>query len=134
MDFALFVSAIAGHCVPRWGTQSAGMRAEFIGVSRDPKDATKLVWDEKTIVPITELESIRYGREYRGAIRDGGLLEHSAEEFAAQSAAEEERAKQRIEEAEKAKAAALDAEANEPPPATTDATTEAPVTISGAGG
>src|SRR5262249_6261163 len=51
--FALYVSAVRGHLVTRFGTDTRGVQS-FIGAFRQPGSPTEIVWDEETIVPLSE--------------------------------------------------------------------------------
>lgn len=66
--FSLFVSSVKGHTVTRYGTR------QFIGCARnpqpDPNDATAVAawvpysWNTEQVIPLTEAEATRYGKEY----------------------------------------------------------------------
>lgn len=123
LKFALYVSSVDGRTVARPGTAGPGAPHAGIGVSlRSPEEVkagnAEPVWDTKAVIPITEAEYLRYGREYRALIAGGDLVERSEDEFVAyQKALElvelkrEQDAKKAADEA--AKKAAEDAKAAE---------------------
>lgn len=76
-DPNLYVSAVKGHLVTRYGT---GL---LIGASRDPKDPSKVSWDENEIVKLTPEEQAPYRREYARALRDGSLKQRKPADFQA---------------------------------------------------
>ena len=84
--FALFVSAVRGHLVTRFGTDRPGLQS-FIGAARLPGAPTEIVWDEQTIVPLSEAEVGRFRREYQRAIDGKALRQRTPEEYQAQVAA-----------------------------------------------
>lgn len=105
MQFAIYVSSVKGHAVPRFGAPAG----TYLGARRIGK---QLEWDEERIVAIPADEYRRYRAEYDGAIADGSLKPRSADDYAKQ-VDDRKAAKQRaaIEAAEAAKPA--DAEADE---------------------
>ena len=70
-----YFSPVAGAVVPRYGSQS------FIGVRRDPEQGW--VWDLDAIVPVPTSQVDQYQREYRRALADGHLNEHTLAEYEA---------------------------------------------------
>jgi len=69
--FALFVRAVEGHIVRRFGT------SHTIGYTFDPptKDGPGgHRWDTETIHALTDREVLAYRGEYDHEIRDGGLV------------------------------------------------------------
>jgi hypothetical protein len=84
-DPNLYVSAVKGHLVTRFGT---GL---LIGATRDPKDPSKVTWDEDEIAKISPEELAPYRREYARALRDGALKKREAADF---KAVNEKRAQQ----------------------------------------
>lgn len=77
--FGLFVSAVEGQPVHRFGSPSI-----LIGADRDPQDPRKLRYRPDEVVGIPRVEAQRYAREYARAISDGALRERTAEEFNSQ--------------------------------------------------
>lgn len=93
-EFVKFVSSVKGCLVQRYGSPN------YVGAVRTPQG---IEWLPAQVVGLTEAELVRYGREYKNALRDGALKERTAEDFLAQI--EEETAAQAKAEAEaKAKA------------------------------
>ena len=86
--FALYVSAVRGHLVTRFGTARPGAQS-FIGAHRVPGSPAEIVWDEQTIVPLSEAEVARYRREYQRALDGGALKRRTRAEFEAQHASRE---------------------------------------------
>src|SRR5262245_26208296 len=86
LRFALYVSAVRGHLVTRFGTDGNGIQS-FIGAHRVPGDPTEIVWDESTIVPLTEGEVARYRREYQRLLDGKALRKRTAAEYEAQEEA-----------------------------------------------
>lgn len=74
--FAMFVKAVEGHMVRRYGTKTN------IGVLADGKGS--IVWDTETIHVFTTDEVRTYGTEYRRAVADGALVEVKREAWDAQ--------------------------------------------------
>jgi len=105
--FAIYVSAVRGHLVPRWGTN------ESFGVSKGPSDEEPFVWDESRVYPITEAKYREFRIEFDAAISTGALKRRTAEDFGAYQSALAER--------EKAEAAKTEARATSE---TSDASSE----------
>lgn len=82
IQFALYVSSVAGHLVTRFGAQGS-----YVGAERDSSDPTTVVWNEEAIVALTEAEVARYSREYDRLIRGGALRKRTAAEFQRQNSA-----------------------------------------------
>lgn len=78
LEFGLYVSCVQGSPVSRFGTKI------LIGADRDPNEPRKVIYRTKDIVAIPIGEATRYAREYRRTIDEGELIEHTAEEWAAQ--------------------------------------------------
>ena len=81
--FGLYVSAVRGHLVTRFGTDRRGIQS-FIGAYRAPGNPTEIVWDEETIIPLGEAEVARYRREYERLIAGGALKKRTAAEYQTQ--------------------------------------------------
>lgn len=103
--FARFFRAVEGKLAPRYGTATATSPNLWIGASRDDKG--QLVWDTKTIHPITHREAQRYSREYNRLVRDKALVECTLADWQQQQkeAKEAKRKAQEKANAEAAKAA-----------------------------
>lgn len=71
--FARFFRAVEGKVAPRYGTATATSPNLWIGARRG--EGTTIVWDTKTIHPITHREAQRFGREYDRLVRDKALIE-----------------------------------------------------------
>src|SRR5262245_49207601 len=84
--FALYVSAVKGHLVTRFGTDGRSVQS-FIGAQRVHGSPTDIVWDEETIVPLTDAEVARYRREYQRMIDGKALRKRTEAEYKAQLAA-----------------------------------------------
>ena len=84
--FALYVSAVKGHLVTRFGTDARGLQS-FIGAHRVLGNPSEIVWDEETIVPLSEDEATRYRREYQRLLDGKALRRRTEAEFKAQLAA-----------------------------------------------
>lgn len=126
--FVLFVSAVPGHAVHRYGSGAylgaipakgaAGFIRDESGTAvskREPEDIENpWTWDVDTIHALTADEVRRFGNEYERAIAKGGLKRRKAEEWLdqanAHAKAEADDAKER---ADKAKQAADQAELGE---------------------
>lgn len=76
--FGLFVSAVEGQPVRRYGTPS------MIGAERTVAAPNVITYDTALVVAIPVEESDRYLREYTRALRDGSLIQRTAEEWLAQ--------------------------------------------------
>jgi hypothetical protein len=74
-DQNLYVSAVKGHLVTRFGT---GL---LIGATRDQADPSKVTWDEGEIAKIGPDEQAAYRREYARALRDGALKARTKAEY-----------------------------------------------------
>lgn len=84
--FALYVSAVRGHLVTRFGTAGRGVQS-FIGAHRSPGSPTEIVWDEECITALSEDEVARHSREYQRLLAGGALKQRTAAEYQAQIAA-----------------------------------------------
>lgn len=73
--FGLFVSAVEGHPVMRFGS------SVLIGADRDPDNPRKLIYRTSDIIAIPHAEALRYGREYNRLIEDGALVARSAADW-----------------------------------------------------
>lgn len=111
--FVKYVSSVEGRAVPRFGTETKGQAAELIGARRvlmtkEQRRAGEavIVWEPKRVIPLAEAYYLRFKREIDRAIRNGDLLERSAEDYATFRKAEEADAKKLADQArsEKAKA------------------------------
>jgi hypothetical protein len=78
--FALFVSAVTGQPVTRFGTRT------LVGAERRLNEPTIIDYDPSRVVAISQPEYARYRREYERAIRDGSLTRRSVEDWQAQNA------------------------------------------------
>lgn len=78
--FALFVSAVAGAPVTRFGTHT------LVGAERRLMQPTIIDYDPSRVVAISHPEYARYRREYERAIRDGSLIRRTVEDWQAQQA------------------------------------------------
>ena len=67
-----YFSSVKNHVVPRYGSP------RYIGVRRTNEGWD---WDTERIVPIPENESVRYGREYNRALREGALLKKTEQDY-----------------------------------------------------
>lgn len=76
-DGALYVSAVEGHHVTRYGTPT------LIGCEIDLAHPGNIRWNEQAIVRIPELEYLTYKREYDRLVEDGALVKQSAEDYEA---------------------------------------------------
>lgn len=81
VEFVKFVSSVEGCLVQRYGSPN------YVGAVRTPKG---IEWLTTQVVGLTETELVRYGREYKNALRDGALKERSADDFLAQLEEEKE--------------------------------------------
>ena len=77
LAIALYVSAVEGHHVTRYGTGTA------IGTAHDLDAPGNLRWDTEKIVAIPEAEYAAYRREYDGHLAAKELRKRTAEEYAA---------------------------------------------------
>jgi len=93
--FALYVSAVKGHLVTRFGTDARGLQS-FIGAHRVLGNPSEIVWDEETIIPLSEDEATRYRREYQRLIDGKALRRRTEAEFKAQVAARKKTAEDAI--------------------------------------
>jgi hypothetical protein len=78
--FALFVSAVDGQPVTRFGTRT------LVGASRRQNEPTIIDYDPSRVIAISRGEYARYRREYERAIRDGSLTRRTVEDWQAQNA------------------------------------------------
>jgi hypothetical protein len=92
MEFGLYVTPVKGRTVSRFGAPVG----TYIGARRVGK---QLEWDEERIVPIPENEYRRFRGEYDGAIADGALKKHTADEYKASQEALRARRKEAAEQA-----------------------------------
>jgi hypothetical protein len=83
--FALYVSAVRGHLVTRFGTAGRGVQS-FIGAHRAPGSPTEIVWDVESITALSEDEVARHLREYQRLLDGGALKKRTAAEYRAQVA------------------------------------------------
>lgn len=81
----LYVSAVEGHLVPRYGTR-AEIGAEIIPGPKGGKQTIR--WNTGTVVALSQDELVKYKREYKRAIKAGALVERTVEDFRAYIAAE----------------------------------------------
>jgi hypothetical protein len=72
---ALFVSAVAGHHVTRFGSST------LIGAEVDLEHPGNIRWDEKKVVAIPEAEYQAYRVEYDRLIADGALVRRDAKDY-----------------------------------------------------
>lgn len=77
--FALFVSCVEGSLVTRYGTRT------FIGAERRTDDPRQVDFHPDQIVAIPHDEHRRYRREYLRALREGSLVERTADEWQQQN-------------------------------------------------
>lgn len=94
--FSLFVSSVEGALVTRYGSRT------LIGATRTP---TSIEWDTELITAIPTDEYERFRREYDRALRDGSLVERSAEDWLAQHQLHEEQDRANVAKRDAAKAA-----------------------------
>ena len=73
--FGLFLSCIEGQPVARFGTKV------LLGAERDRSNPKSITYRPKVIIPIPKLEARKYGREYRRAIENGSVTQHTAAEW-----------------------------------------------------
>lgn len=76
--FALYVSAIEGKPVTRFGTRT------LIGASRSRATPNVVDYDTQRVVAIPQEEYSRFRREYDRALGNGSLRRRKAEEWQAQ--------------------------------------------------
>ena len=80
----LYVSAVPGHLVTRYGTGTLiGAARGVIEKPGDVVDPSQVTYDEQLVVRIPEAEHARYRREYGRALRDGALKLRSKADFEA---------------------------------------------------
>jgi hypothetical protein len=82
-----YFSSVRGHAVSRFGHPDL-----LIGAERDPKAEGGLRWETDRVIEIPEAEFTQHEREYRAALRAGGLVERKPEDLAGQAQAEARRA------------------------------------------
>lgn len=80
-QFALFVSSVEGSLVTRYGT------ATFIGAERSATDPRAVEWHPDQVVAIPHDEYRKFRREYLRALREGSLVERTADEWNRQNTA-----------------------------------------------
>lgn len=76
----IYLSAVTGHLVPRFGTLGCAGGKTFIGARRDAKTG-KMVVNEDAIVFLSEAEFGKHRKEYNRAIDDGALKRRTREEY-----------------------------------------------------
>jgi hypothetical protein len=74
-QFALFVSCVEGSLVTRYGTRT------FIGAERATDDRRRVDYHPDQVVAIPVDEYRKFRREYLRALRDGSLVERTADEW-----------------------------------------------------
>lgn len=79
-QFVLFVSAVEGHAVSRYGSGARDRRPTTIGAVRGPDGFT---WNTAEVVALTQDEMNRFSKEYRGAILDGALIQRTEDDWRA---------------------------------------------------
>lgn len=87
-SFALFVSCVEGSLVTRYGTRT------FIGAERRALEPQVVDFHPDIIVAIPHDEFRKYRREYLRALREGSLVERTAEAWQAQNRQDPPTAKQ----------------------------------------
>jgi|SRR6187551_177323 len=78
-SFALFVSCVEGSLVTRYGTRT------FIGAERRTLEPNVVDYHPEQIVAIPHDEFRKYRREYTRALRDGSLVQRTADEWQRQN-------------------------------------------------
>lgn len=73
--FALFVSCVEGALVMRYGTGT------FIGAERRAREPQVVDYHPDQVVAIPHDEFRKYRREYLRALREGSLVERTADEW-----------------------------------------------------
>jgi hypothetical protein len=113
-DGDLYVSAVEGHVVARFGSETAQFKPQQIGVYPVVKTRkngatvfTGLRWDLDEVVRIPREEYLAHLKSYDNAVTDGALKVRTKEEYAAFLEAQ---AKRSDDEAKKAAADAKEAE------------------------
>ena len=81
--FALFVSCVEGCLVTRYGTRT------FIGAERRTDDPTVVDYHPEQVVAIPHDEHRKFRREYLRALREGSLVERTADEWLQQNRQDE---------------------------------------------
>jgi Pyruvate/2-oxoacid:ferredoxin oxidoreductase gamma subunit len=114
--FGLFVSCVEGQPATRYGTRT------LIGAERRHDDPRVIDYDPDIIVAIPADELQRYRREYSDMLRDGALVQRSAEDWVAQEELALEQARERAAAKAKAReeAAAAAAAAEQSPSSASD--------------
>lgn len=87
-SFALYVSCVEGAVVTRYGTRT------FIGAERRALEPTVVDFHPDIVVAIPHDEFRKYRREYLRAMREGSLVERTADEWRAQNRQDQPTAKQ----------------------------------------
>jgi hypothetical protein len=82
--FGLFVSAVEGHPVSRFGAPGGSV---LIGADRDPDNPRKIIYRPDAVIAIPHHEALRYGREYNRLITDGALVARTADDWRGQQIA-----------------------------------------------
>lgn len=100
--FARFFRAVEGKVAPRYGTATATSPNLWIGARRG--EGATIVWDTKTIHPITHREAQRFAREYNRLVRDKALVECTLADWQKQQK-ESKEAKRKAQEKANAEAA-----------------------------
>jgi hypothetical protein len=116
-DGPLYVSAVEGHHVTRFGTST------LIGCAIDLSHPGNIRWDEQAVVAIPFAEYMAFKQEYDRLVADGALVKKSATEYEAflkardeaiETAAKEAEAKAKAEEAERKVGAARGTQTTQP--------------------
>lgn len=96
----LYVSAVEGHLVSRFGSAMSGLKAPQIGAYPDFETDSEgnprfvgMKWNVDEVVRIPRDSYVRFIKEYDRAISDGALKLRTKEEFDAYIAREEAAAK-----------------------------------------
>src|SRR5689334_4165539 len=97
-EFVRFVSSVEGRLVSRWDANGSSFGARVATSEERKAGVEPIVWDEACVIPLTAAFCARFDRELRNAIRNGDLLERSAEDHAAWLELEEQREFERLKE------------------------------------
>lgn len=104
LKFAFYVSAVAGHLVPRPNSNGR----EYFGAVVSSTDqqaagAEPVIWDEERVIPILPEQASTFVREFARWFQNGALKKRTAKDFDAWIKVEEKREEVREAEIKKVK-------------------------------
>jgi hypothetical protein len=97
--FAVYVRAVEGRLVGRWGSKHEYFGARRTAATLQERRAGKAmaVWDTQRVIPLTADYCRRFRKELRKALRNGDLLECKVGDYSAWLRIQAEREKKHTE-------------------------------------